>query len=141
MRGVTRPEVVRNEMMRPVTLRVGPTLQPVGIRTASIVVPRTDSPIGVLGVKVQALLEQTLRLARAAYNEQLANVFVAFLTPASVVALVLGLWRVTADVGWTGEFLISDGFFSHWQVWIALAIALKFLATLGSASPKVSEEN
>ena len=122
-------------------MRVDPTLQVVGIRTASLAVPRTDSGLAIIAVKLQAVLEQTLRFARSAYNEQLANIFVAFLTPAAVVALVLGLWRVTADVGWTGEFLIGDGFFSHWQVWIALAIALKFLATLGSARPKVPEQN
>ena len=52
----------------------------------------------------------------------------ALLTPAAVTALVLGLWRVCADVGWTGEFLIANGFFSHWQVWIALAIAMQTAA-------------
>ena len=73
------------------------------------------------------------------------NVLPALLTPAAVIALVLGLWRVTADLGWTGEFLISGGLFSHWQVWIALAVALQLAAVALVAKinshGKISEEN
>jgi hypothetical protein len=32
-------------------------------------------------------------------------------------------------MGWTESFPIAGGFFSHWIVWIALAIGLKFGAT------------
>ena len=53
---------------------------------------------------------------------------IILLTPAAMLALVFALWRIGADLGWTGTFVISDGFFSHWQVWLALAIGLK-LAT------------
>jgi hypothetical protein len=73
------------------------------------------------------------------------NVLPALLTPASVVALVLGLWRVSSDLGWTEEFLIANGLFSHWQVWIALAIVLQIaassLAAKISSNTKISEEN
>jgi hypothetical protein len=76
---------------------------------------------------------------------QLANVLVALLTPAAVVAFVLALWRVCADLGWATAFLIGDGFFSHWQVWIALSIVLKTLSSTliawGSRTAKFSEEN
>jgi hypothetical protein len=41
----------------------------------------------------------------------------------------MGLWRLTADLGWTETFPIVNGFFSHWIVWIALAIGLKFGAS------------
>jgi hypothetical protein len=44
-------------------------------------------------------------------------------TLVSVSCLMLGLWRLTADVGWTDEFAIQSGLLSHWQVWLALAIA------------------
>jgi len=125
--------------MRAVTMRVSPTLQSVGITTASMV-SVTDS---TFAGKLQGMLEDTVRSARSAFDEQLPDMFVAFLTPASMVALVLGLWRFTADAGWTEAFLISGGFFSHWQVWIALAVALKSVASWGNASrsnsPKVSE--
>jgi len=125
-------------------MRVPPALQSVTVRTGSLVVSDVVSDTcSKFGVKVQLVLEQTARSARMAYSDQLANMFVAFLTPASLVALVLGLWRVSADVGWTESFVISSGFFSHWQVWIALAIGLKSLASWGNAnyarSPKISE--
>jgi hypothetical protein len=76
---------------------------------------------------------------------QLANILVALLTPAAVVALVMGIWRICADLGWAGAFLIESGFFSHWQVWIALSIGLKMLSSTliawGSRTGKFSEEN
>jgi len=50
----------------------------------------------------------------------------ALLTPAAVAACVLGLWRIAADLGWTSDFAIPSGFFSHWQVWIAAAVLLEF---------------
>jgi hypothetical protein len=31
---------------------------------------------------------------------------------------------------WTGEFAITQGLFSHWQVWFALGIAVQFAAFL-----------
>lgn len=76
---------------------------------------------------------------------QLANIMVALLTPAAVVAFVMGMWRLCMDLGWAGAFLISGGFFSHWQVWIALSIGLKMLSstliTWGARTSKFSEEN
>ena len=57
----------------------------------------------------------------------------------------MGVWRVGADLGFAGTFLIAEGFFSHWQVWIVLSIGLKLLSSTllawGSRSPKLSEEN
>ncbi len=64
------------------------------------------------------------------FFQQSANLASAFLGLASVLALVFGLWRVGADLGWAGQFVISDGLFSHWQVWIALAIVIRFTETL-----------
>ena len=52
----------------------------------------------------------------------------ASITPAAITALALGFWRLTTDLGWTEWFPISNGFFSHWQAWIGLAVALKFVA-------------
>ena len=46
------------------------------------------------------------------------------------MALVLGVWRLGADLKWTGAFAISRGLFSHWQVWIALAGLLETCASM-----------
>ncbi len=53
----------------------------------------------------------------------------ALLTPAAVLALALGCWRLAADLNFTGQFVISGGLFSHWQVWIGLAALLQICAS------------
>jgi len=95
--------------------------------------------------RLQVLLEHGVAITTQAFSQQLANVLIALMTPAAVVALAMGLWRVSADLGWAGAFLITGGFFSHWQVWIALSVALKMLSSTliawGSRTGKFSEEN
>jgi hypothetical protein len=113
--------------------------------------PAAPAPSGVIAstseniVKSQFRLEAIPAAIAKIFSRQLANTLIALLTPAAVVAFVMGLWRVCADLGWAGVFLISDGFFSHWQVWIALSIALKMLSSAliawGSRTAKFSEEN
>ena len=44
------------------------------------------------------------------------------LTLAAVACLTLAAWRLTSDLGWTGEFAITEGLLSHWQVWMTLTI-------------------
>jgi hypothetical protein len=116
--------------------RIGAIFQPAGMRAISIF---TDTS-SALPARLRWSFE---RIAVA--SEAALNVLPALLTPAAVVALVLGLWRVSADLGWTGEFVIANGFFSHWQVWIALAaflqVAAGSLAAKISSSDKISEEN
>jgi hypothetical protein len=96
-------------------------------------------------IKSHYWFEGALNLVPQGFSRQLADVLVALLTPAALVALVMGMWRVGTDLGWAGAFLIADGFFSHWQVWIALSIALKMLSASliawGSRTAKFSEEN
>ncbi len=43
------------------------------------------------------------------------------------MACVLALWRVGADMAWTGSFAIHTGLLSHWQVWLLLAIGLQVI--------------
>ncbi len=47
----------------------------------------------------------------------------------ALAALTLGVWRLGVDLGWTQDFVISSGVWSHWQVWIAVAIGLNAAAT------------
>ena len=58
-------------------------------------------------------------------NRDLALALSALLTPVAVMASVLGLWRLASDMKWTGEFGISTGLFSHWQVWFGFAALLQ----------------
>ncbi len=72
-------------------------------------------------------------------NQHLALALAALLTPAAVMAFVLAFWRLAADLNATGQFPITGGLFSHWQVWIAVATLLQFGAILlnryGKAEP------
>ena len=65
-----------------------------------------------------------------ARNREFASLAAALLTPAAALSLVLGVWRLCADLKWTGEFVISRGLFSHWQVWIAMAGLLQTCASV-----------
>ena len=61
-------------------------------------------------------------------NQRVAVAFAALLTPAAVMVLALGLWRIAADLGWTSSFFIAVGPLSHWQVWLAFAAFLQYFA-------------
>jgi len=40
----------------------------------------------------------------------------------------MACWRFGVDAGWTDSFAVTDGLFSHWQVWLALAIGIQWSA-------------
>jgi len=54
-------------------------------------------------------------------NRQTALALSALLTPISLMSYVLGFWSLGSDIGLAREFGIA-GVFSHWQVWIGLAV-------------------
>lgn len=63
------------------------------------------------------------------------------ITPFALTSYVLAFWRLGSDLNWLGEFFITAGLFSRWQVWLALAIAMQILANqlnrFGSQDPEV----
>jgi len=58
-------------------------------------------------------------------NRRVALALAALLTPAAVMAAALGVWRLAADLQWASNFAITDGLFSHWQVWLVSSGALQ----------------
>lgn len=66
----------------------------------------------------------------AKQTRRLALVTSMVMTPASLLAFALGSWRMAADLNWTDRFVIANGAFSHWQVWIAIAFLLQVAASL-----------
>lgn len=67
---------------------------------------------------------------KARKNRSVALALAALLTPSAFMACALGIWRIAADLRWTGDFAIASGLFSHWQVWIASAGLLQLCARL-----------
>ena len=73
--------------------------------------------------RLQPALDRT-----AETSHEALRLMASLLAPAEVVAGVLGAWRLSSDLGWTVEFFITSGLFSHWQVWLALAIGTHLLS-------------
>ncbi len=63
-------------------------------------------------------------------NRHLALAFAALLWPAVFTAYALAFWRLAADLALTGNFGFSQGLFSHWQTWMALAFVLNVSAVV-----------
>src|SRR5688500_11223142 len=80
-------------------------------------------------VRIKLKYEHAVRRT-VALNRQAALVASSLMTPVALMAWALGGWRLLADLKMAGEFAISSGLFSHWQVWIALGIILQFAAFL-----------
>jgi hypothetical protein len=74
---------------------------------------------------------------RQGKNKHVALALAALTTPLAVMALVLALWRLAADLRFTGEFPITVGFFSHWQTWLMSAALLQFFAIVLNRYGKV----
>ncbi len=69
------------------------------------------------------------RIARIQRAERrLALGLSALLTPAALMAFALAFWRFGADMEWTDPFAISDGIFSHWQVWGGMGFLIEVCA-------------
>jgi len=65
----------------------------------------------------------------------------ALLTPGAFLASVLALWRIAADLNVTGKFAIASGMFSHWQVWMAIAVLLQVCSRMLARYGKRDEGN
>jgi hypothetical protein len=104
-------------------MRLGGILQPAWARTSSVVA-------GTIQPAVDQTAEVSQRAAKAAQRAFMASQGAAdlaialLLAPTAFLALVFGVWRLGEDMGWTEAFFISNGLFSHWQVWIAISIGL-----------------
>jgi hypothetical protein len=63
-------------------------------------------------------------------SRRMALALAGMLTPAAVMAAALGLWRIAADMSWANRFAITSGLFSHWQVWVGVAVLLQLCARM-----------
>jgi hypothetical protein len=63
-------------------------------------------------------------------NQHVALALASLLTPAAVMACALAFWRLSADLKVTSLFPITDGLFSHWQVWVSGSAVLQLCAVV-----------
>ena len=94
-------------------------------------------------VRIQLQVGPRVRRARRK-NRHVALALAALVTPAALVAGLLGFWRVAADLNLAGQFAISAGLFSHWQVWLGCATVLESIAILlnryGNRAQEIEQE-
>ena len=62
--------------------------------------------------------------------QELARMTPTLLSPLAAIAALMACWRFGADTGWTDSFVVANGLMSHWQVWLALAAGIQWLAHL-----------
>src|SRR5947208_3190203 len=119
-------------------IRIAGMFQPARARTAIAFAGTTSAVVD----KLQPAITRTAAVSATLFNAT-TELVGAFLTPTSVVAFVLAIWRLGADLGFTGDFIIGTGLFSHWQVWMMLALVLKLTGSLinraGDASPETEQ--
>jgi hypothetical protein len=105
-------------------MRLGGILQPAVARTTTAIA----STRSAVTDRIQPAISRTAQVSQ----EAAILVSVLFLNPGAMIALVFGLWRLGEDLGLTGTFVISEGLFSHWLVWIMLSGGLKALAIMAT---------
>lgn len=84
---------------------------------------------GIMVVRVRIAWGSTPR-QRGARHGVLVSAFVQGLNLCSAMAVLAAAWRLGNDLNWTTRLAISQGFFSHWQIWMASAILLQLVATI-----------
>ncbi|MBS1834169.1 MAG: hypothetical protein JST65_15740 [Acidobacteria bacterium] len=62
-------------------------------------------------------------------NRHVALAVAALMTPATLVMFVMAMWRLGSDLQMMTEFPITEGVWSHWQMWLAAA-SMSQLATV-----------
>jgi hypothetical protein len=88
---------------------------------------------------------------RKGKNSKAALLLASLLTLVAISLGALGLWRLGQDLGFLGDFVFPTGLLSHWQVWMAGAIACQYacwrltrysmLARRVATEPVVETEN
>jgi hypothetical protein len=76
-------------------------------------------------------------------NRHVALGLASLLIPIAVMAYVLVGWKVAAELEAAGQFPITEGLFSHWQVWMVAAgtlhAAAVFLNRYGKSEPAIQK--
>lgn len=78
-------------------------------------------------VRIRTAPEKTIVRHRRP-NRRLASATASLLLPVALFCFAVCLWRWSYDLSWTGQFLVSNGLFSHWQSWFLMGGVLQILA-------------
>jgi len=73
-------------------------------------------------ITVAACLSPSLSVA----GNRIALPGATLLSLVAIGCASLGVWRVGSDLGWAADFVVRDGFLSHWQVWVGAAASAQY---------------
>ena len=59
-------------------------------------------------------------------NNRIAIMSASLLTLVAISLASLGLWRIGTDLDVARHFVFQNGFLSHWQVWIGIAVGVQY---------------
>lgn len=87
---------------------------------------------GVLAGALQPFAFVTERTGQWAGEtaQQFGTVVSALMGPAVLCAYAVAVWSLTADLGWTDNFLFTSGALSNWLIWLAIAILVHMAASI-----------
>jgi hypothetical protein len=87
---------------------------------------------GILAGVLQPVAVVTERGAEWAGEtaQQFGAVVSALMAPAVLCAYAVAVWSLTADLGWTDNFLFTSGALSNWLIWLAIAILVHMAASI-----------
>jgi hypothetical protein len=78
------------------------------------------------GLTVAACLSRSWSVDDSIGGNRIAPSGATLLSLVAIGCASLGVWRVGNDLGWAGDFVVQDGFLSHWQVWVGAAAGAQY---------------
>jgi hypothetical protein len=71
-------------------------------------------------------------------RSQVALALAALFAPCALLAFTICFWSFAAELGLVGEFYVTTGIFSHWQIWFFTAVVFlagaRLLSSYGSSN-------
>ena len=64
----------------------------------------------------------------------------SLLAPSALMAFTIAVWKLAANLHWTGDFFVSSGLFSHWESWLFVAALMVLLAWLLNKYAGINED-
>ena len=64
----------------------------------------------------------------------------SLLAPSALMAFTIAVWKLAANLHWTGDFFVSSGLFSHWESWLFVAALMVLLAWLLNRYAGINED-
>ncbi len=69
-----------------------------------------------------------IRISRGPRVQDVFAGAAGLLTLGAVACFIMSAWKLMADLGVAGKFVVTAGVFSHWQAWLGTGIAVQLVS-------------